>query len=566
MSQPEPGNAKRRLSLPEHDAPSKRKKEIALPSRHKHKREVTLPSPREWYKVQTAVVTNRTIYKRIVGALTDVKRDRSVQAEVKNELLKVGLDLALLTKNIPRDLTRVREFAVFQCISYCVYLERKGFSYRDVHTVLQAFLKFDENKRNRLLKRVGIVNAVIAEIARLERWNVFRATEWLLIYQITINTLIGTLEKDLREIPSRLSKDKHDFSDCLKPSYTIPGLIKHHLDQAGLQEVDTVETIANLLDYGTTPIPRSIRDIHEIHAANETPPIQFVTTSFEKSSQSEVGAVFQARKKDHSHCKSQSRALDSSVARSLTPDLKAQGIDIAKKDTQSATLLSIYVDAEVLRKDDEIVPCKQQTAERSDTNSKLPTMNPSPVVPSDARDAMAPGQSSAYGQGLSETRLKAAERKGNVDQDMQYQDGPAQTFGMDTPQPSDAIPARKRPKRGREDECALVRTLSNDAAAENEKNLRASAGTLQYSQLKASTQQSNREVPSISAIIGQLSSHGVFEGLRNLRTDVPHMQQMSLSHFSTTNKTIQRFLTRSSVYVHDTQAHQVICMLRKVPN
>ncbi|KAH8724195.1 hypothetical protein GQ44DRAFT_728167 [Phaeosphaeriaceae sp. PMI808] len=62
---------------------------------------------------------------------------------------------------------------------------------------------------------------------------------------------------------------------CLKVTYTIPGLIKLLLVEAGVDNEDSAEDIGTLLGYESGTIPESTENIHQVHAALEALPTPF---------------------------------------------------------------------------------------------------------------------------------------------------------------------------------------------------------------------------------------------------------------------------------------------------
>jgi len=228
------------------------------------------PEATEWRKRQTELELNTVEqYEQTVRAFTDrtnviVKREPYQREEhSKHELVDLAERFALLTKASLTNAKRQRSFATFQALillSYCEVLRKRNVSYKTVDRIIEHIA--GERDRQRLLSSVRWINGVIVDLVS-HGWTIYRATELFFIgvffelptCKVELTSFSDALSltnlthihnnENLQSILKHLKTDefiKHDYSDCLRPEYTIPGLITSLLDACNIT--------ANKISYG----------------------------------------------------------------------------------------------------------------------------------------------------------------------------------------------------------------------------------------------------------------------------------------------------------------------------
>ncbi|KAF2871073.1 hypothetical protein BDV95DRAFT_53841 [Massariosphaeria phaeospora] len=144
-----------------------------------------LPKSTEWHKRQAELVESPQNYERTIYSLTsrssvEGKKD-PVQGYTRreDELIAVGVDLALLAERSLQNMELQKSFSYFQLLillSYCLFLREIGVSCEEVDRILQKVTSFREKDRRRLLIRAARINSIICKLAR-GGWAIYRATE-----------------------------------------------------------------------------------------------------------------------------------------------------------------------------------------------------------------------------------------------------------------------------------------------------------------------------------------------------------------------------------------------------
>ena len=228
------------------------------------------PKATEWRKRQTELELNTVEdYEQIIRAFTDrtniIDKREPYQREehLEHELVDLAERFALLTKASLTKAKRQRSFATFQALillSFCEVLRRRDVSYEIVDRTIEHIA--GERDRRRLLSSARWINGVIVDLVR-HGWTIYRATE---LFFIGVFFKFPTCEVELTSFSDALSLTnlthihnnenlqsilkhfktndfvKHDYSDCLRPEYTIPGLIASLLDACNIP--------ANKISYG----------------------------------------------------------------------------------------------------------------------------------------------------------------------------------------------------------------------------------------------------------------------------------------------------------------------------
>lgn len=169
-------------------------------------------------------------------------------------------------------------------LSYCEVLRKRGILYDTVDRIIQHITD-RECDRRRLLESVLWINGVIIDLVS-HGWTIYRATE---LFFIGLFSKLSTCEAKLTSFPDALSlfyltrfqNDensrsilehfktdefvKHDYSDCLRPEYTISGLIAYLLDPCS--------ATANKLSYGYRSDNKRIIDARVSGLVKYAPPL-----------------------------------------------------------------------------------------------------------------------------------------------------------------------------------------------------------------------------------------------------------------------------------------------------
>ena len=229
------------------------------------------PKATEWRKRQTELDLNTVEqYQEVIRAFTDhtnviVKRKPYLRdGYSKHVLVDLAERFALLIRDSLTNAKLQRSFATFQALillSFCEVLRKRGIPYQIVDQII-THITSQEYDRRKLLNSALWINSVIVDLIG-HGWTIYRATELFFIgvfsklpfckaelmsfsdaLFLTYLTHIHN-DENSQSILNHLRTDefvKHDYSDCLRPEYTIPGLIASLLD--------TCNTTANKLSYG----------------------------------------------------------------------------------------------------------------------------------------------------------------------------------------------------------------------------------------------------------------------------------------------------------------------------
>ena len=212
------------------------------------------PKAVEWRKgqIELGLITVKQ-YEKVVEAFTScpvatLKR-QSPQGNERSdeELVEVAKNFASLTSHSFTNAILQTSFARFQALillSYCEVLSQKGIPYRTIDQIINIGCRRERDRRA-LLKSAQWVNGIIVALVS-HGWTIYRATELFFIsafFKFPIDNVgfITFLDALSSFYLDRISSNensvlvlqhfntdefvKHDYSDCLRPEYTIPGLI-----------------------------------------------------------------------------------------------------------------------------------------------------------------------------------------------------------------------------------------------------------------------------------------------------------------------------------------------------
>ena len=220
------------------------------------------PKATEWRKRQTELDLNTAEqYEQTIRAFIDRTNVKVIRVPYqrgehsKHELVELAERFAWLTKTSLTNAKRQRSFATFQALillSYCEVLRKKGVSYELIDRIIEHIA--GERDRRRLLSGAKWINGVIVDLVS-NGWTIYRATELFFIgvflelptYEFELMCFSDALSltnlthihnnENLQSILKHLKTDefvKHDYSDCLRPEFTIPGLIASLLDACNI--------------------------------------------------------------------------------------------------------------------------------------------------------------------------------------------------------------------------------------------------------------------------------------------------------------------------------------------
>jgi len=229
------------------------------------------PKATEWRKRQSELELNTVEqYEQVIRAFTDrtnvivERQPYQGDGRPEHELVNLAERYALLTRDSLTNAKLQKYFATFQALillSYCGVLRKRGVLQETLDPIIQH-IGGRQCDRRRLLDSALWINGVIVALVS-HGWTIYRATELFFIgvffkfftcevelipisdaISITYLTHIRDIG-NLQLILGHLKKDefvKHDYSDCLGPEYTIPGVIASLLDACNLT--------ANKISYG----------------------------------------------------------------------------------------------------------------------------------------------------------------------------------------------------------------------------------------------------------------------------------------------------------------------------
>ncbi|MCJ1456662.1 hypothetical protein MMC28_007024 [Mycoblastus sanguinarius] len=260
------------------------------------------PKATEWRKRQMVLGLNTVEqYEQAIRAFTDraniiVERNqRQGDGHPEHELVDLAERFALLIEDSLTNAKLQKSFATFQALillSYCGILRKRGVPQDTLDPIIQH-IGGRECDRRRLLDSALWINGVIVSLVS-HGWTIYRATELFFIgvfsklfpcevelilvsdaISITYLTHIHNNENS-RLILEYLKKDefvKHDYSDCLRPEYTIPGLIASLIDSCNMMaEKPSIDEIYAALGYSPDCVPKSVESIYEVHVATKSAP------------------------------------------------------------------------------------------------------------------------------------------------------------------------------------------------------------------------------------------------------------------------------------------------------
>lgn len=216
------------------------------------------PKATEWRKRQTGLGLNTVEqYEQAIRAFTKVNREvnrEPYQRDGYSEHELLAERFAGQTQDSLMNANQ-KSFSTFQLLillSYCGVLRSRGCPYETVDQIIQN-IGDREYDRRRLLKSARWINRLIVALVS-HGWTIYRATELffigvlskLLTREIELTSVLDALSltylttihtENPPSILQHLKADdfvKHDYSDCLRPEYTIPGLIASLLDACSM--------------------------------------------------------------------------------------------------------------------------------------------------------------------------------------------------------------------------------------------------------------------------------------------------------------------------------------------
>ncbi|KAI9710591.1 MAG: hypothetical protein M1828_002142, partial [Chrysothrix sp. TS-e1954] len=118
-------------------------------------------------------------------------------------------------------------FKTLVLLSYCEVLQKRGVAFETIDRII-SHVGACESERKKILKGALWINGVINNLVD-SGWTIFRATELFFLNALSRRYLSNIRNgKNVTALLSHLTTDDflgNDYSDCLRPEYTIPGLI-----------------------------------------------------------------------------------------------------------------------------------------------------------------------------------------------------------------------------------------------------------------------------------------------------------------------------------------------------
>ncbi|KAL6714255.1 hypothetical protein ACLMJK_007678 [Lecanora helva] len=269
------------------------------------------PMATGWRKKQTELLLNTVEqYEQAIQAITartNVMVEKETSRAIghsEHELVNLAERFALLTKDSLTNAKLQRSFAMFQALvllSYCQVLRKRGVSYETVDRIMHHVTDREWDRR-RLLEGALCTNGLIVALVS-SGWTIYRATELFFLsgflkipaYEAELTSFLDALsvsrltrihnDENPRSILEHLQTDefvKHDYSDCLRPEYTIPGLIATLLGACS-QTANriSVDEISSALGYNSVCVPKSVESIYKVHAATRSTQVTPSNPDFE---------------------------------------------------------------------------------------------------------------------------------------------------------------------------------------------------------------------------------------------------------------------------------------------
>lgn len=227
-----------------------------------------VPKPALWRRKQVeAGLSDAETYEDVVRALTghgSIKSSAILHAETphtSNALISLTFRMAALTKASLTNSNLQRSFSNFQALillSICAVLEKRGVTYTVIDEIIQQITDAGEEDRKRFRRGAVWINGLIAQLVD-KGWRLDRATELFFLSMCStldsLAALIFTLdalsltylghirhEENFRIILDELTTDdftSHDFGGCLRPAYSIPGLIAYLVNFSDFESTST---------------------------------------------------------------------------------------------------------------------------------------------------------------------------------------------------------------------------------------------------------------------------------------------------------------------------------------
>ncbi|MCJ1423578.1 hypothetical protein MMC29_001462 [Sticta canariensis] len=259
------------------------------------------PKASQWHKRQIEVAGTASRYEAAIQSLTGgadfnaFGKPAEKDPHSENGLVVIGVKLALLANSALENVALQKSVSYFQALlflSYCGILEKGGVSYDTVDQLTGYVSCFRELDRRRLRSQALRINLLIHELVT-GGWTIYRATELFFINPLSPSYLLGINEEGFQSILMQLTEDeyvRHDFSDCFRPEYTIPGLIAHMIHVADAGVTLPINEICTHLDCSVDSIATTVDRIHKNRVPDKSDsgaPISFVYVSGPESFRSE---------------------------------------------------------------------------------------------------------------------------------------------------------------------------------------------------------------------------------------------------------------------------------------
>ncbi|KAK7178615.1 hypothetical protein PSPO01_15336 [Paraphaeosphaeria sporulosa] len=129
--------------------------------------------------------------------------------------------------------TAVSSFRLLLLSTYCAYLKKNHYTKDVIDGILNQVTSIREYDRHKLPERALHINKLIDRLVG-SGWSLYRSTELFFLLAISPTYLIWLKIEDSEALFNEITSRKYleeDFESCLSAGYSIPGLLKTHIDR-----------------------------------------------------------------------------------------------------------------------------------------------------------------------------------------------------------------------------------------------------------------------------------------------------------------------------------------------
>ncbi|KAF1976451.1 hypothetical protein BU23DRAFT_565627 [Bimuria novae-zelandiae CBS 107.79] len=146
----------------------------------------------------------------------------------------------------------VSRFQILLLSSYCLFLGKNGTSDEKIDGILREITSVEkQSDRKSLLTRASLINGLINSLVG-KGWSLYRATELIFLTSISKTNIIKLRNHDFDILLAALTSKEYleeTFNSCLSVPFSIPILLKNHLDRVYPGNPYTLEKISSDIGY-----------------------------------------------------------------------------------------------------------------------------------------------------------------------------------------------------------------------------------------------------------------------------------------------------------------------------